>query len=727
MARKKQSIIQRSFSYMEIREDFLEGDDLDVRGASLRAAQNMKVLATRTTEARPGTFYMRTMMDAEDVIEIRPASGLTYGMILNNTSLQIIDIFGRVIHTETSVPWADAASLWVENFRSEIIIGDETAGMMILEYDSGSWSFTTFAFIGAAGGEAAQPYWAFELNTTIQPSALTGTITVTAADPIWVSAYVGQRIRYGQREIMVTEKISSTVLRGDVINRLPPSFRVTVEDSTEYRVGEAVIGADTNFQGLVIAISGYEIDVITLEYFEGPDVGEEFSSPGGSSVISAKVEISPLASPIWDEPLMSPLRGYPRSAGGISGRMVLIDFPQVPDLIALSSSRSIKDFKVGASDDDAIVRQVGDGKPRWLHAVNMGDLLLLSDNGVYFVPARENGVISPSTFNTVFIDEVGANEISPVKADDGVIFVESSGEQVSAAMLDANVISKWTIKPLTTFHNHQIKSPKKLCGPSLGSAAAEKYMFVVNGDGTLAAVSWQGNLRDEVVGFAPWDTEGLFVNVSPIFGGYWAIVDRVVEGGTVRFLERFSDDAYLDCSVETDGASETETLWVNGEELYVNGTPLAVRIPALKHLPGATVTYYARGWDGGDHVVNSDGTVTDEPEIVGSRQIGLNFQSNVWVWPIEQIESPRIGMLTARTIRTSISVQGTLGFQARRNGATDTVGAYGFGDDLSLPPVPRTKVYRFAVYGNRDHPEIEFTKHRPGPFRVLSIGQEVQI
>lgn len=727
MARSKQSIVQRSFSYMEIREDFLEGDDLDVRGASLRVARNMKVLATRVAEARPGLFFMRTMMDAEEVMEIRPASGLTYGLILNNTSLQVIDEFGRVIHTEATVPWTDATSLWIENFRSEIIIGDEVAGMMILEYDNGTWSFDAFSFIGAPGGEMAQPYWAFNTSTTVRPSALSGSITLTAGTPIWDAAYVGQRIRYGQREVLITEKISGTVLRGDVINRLPPSFRVTVDDSTEYRVGDAVIGADTNFQGLIIAISGYDIDVVTVEFFEGPDVGEELSGPTGSSLISAKTSISPLASPIWDEPLMSPLRGYPRSAGGISGRIVLIDFPQVPDLIALSSSRDIKDFKVGASDDDAIVRQVGDGKPRWLHAVNMGDLLLLSDNGVYFIPARDNGVISPSTFNTVFVDEVGASEIAPVKADDGVIFVEASGEQVSAAMLDANVISKWTIKPLTTFHNHQIKSPKKLCGPSLGSAAAEKYMFVVNGDGTLAAVSWQGNLRDEVVGFAPWDTEGLFVNVSPIFNGYWAIVDRVVEGGTVRFLERFSDDAYVDCAVETEGASANEILWVNGEELHVNGTPLAVRTPVLKHLPGATVSYYANGWDAGDHVVNSDGTVTTEPEIVGTRQIGLNFEATVMPWPIEQIESPRIGMVKARTIRASLSVQGTLSFQARRNGTTDTIGAYSFGDDLSLPPVPKTKVYRFAVYGNRDHPEIEFKKHRPGPFRVLSIGQEVQI
>jgi len=46
VARVKQTITQRDFSYMEIREDFLERDDLDVRKASLRGAENIRTLAS---------------------------------------------------------------------------------------------------------------------------------------------------------------------------------------------------------------------------------------------------------------------------------------------------------------------------------------------------------------------------------------------------------------------------------------------------------------------------------------------------------------------------------------------------------------------------------------------------------------------------------------------------------------------------------------------------------
>ena len=73
-----------------------------------------------------------------------------------------------------------------------------------------------------------------------------------------------------------------------------------------------------------------------------------------------------------------------------------------------------------------------------------------------------------------------------------------------------------------------------------------------------------------------------------------------------------------------------------------------------------------------------------------------------------------------------VSVQNTLAYQVSCNGVVNRVTSYGFGDDLSTPPTPKTEVRRFSIFGNRDHPEIIISKTRPGPFRVLAIGQKVQ-
>lgn len=727
MARVKQTIMQRAFSFMEVREDLLEADDLDLRAASLQSARNMRSLATRAVEARPGLFFIRDATGANDNYEIRPKADLKFNLQIGDDFLQVLDQNGFVIKDIQGAPWTAADTIWVEPFRSETIIGG-TFGMYSLIYDDGTWTLQPFTFDPAAGGEIAQPYWSFQPNVAIQPSARKGAITITASEPIWVEAYVGQRIRYNFREIEITEYVSTTELRGTVVNALPPSYAIQVSKIDQFRVGDAVVGADTGYEGIVTEIraSNNFVYMTTLSGFSGPDVGERVATSNGTAEVLGKTEVEPTApSTAWDEPLISPVRGYPRSASTASGRLMLLDFPDAAGVIATSSARGPKDFQTGANDDDAIVREYGDNSPRWLHAINMGDVVLFADNGVYYVPTRENGVLSPSTFNVIFVDEIGSSEIRPVKVEDGVIFVDASRERVSAALLDGNIYLKWSVRTMTTFHDHQIRDPIKLCGPSLGAGITEKYVFVINADGTLAAVSWQESIRDEQIGFAPWDTAGRFISVAPLFGGYWALVDRDIEGGTQRMLEKFSTDAYLDSAVVYTGASGTDYLEVNGENLEVNGEDLEVSRPAAPHIPGMTATGYAGGWDLGDDVVASDGTF-QSTGYEGERQIGLNFVAEIKLWPAELTDSRRIGSITARVFEAIISIQNTHGFEAILNRTTRKIGAYRFGDDLTEPPPPRTEVRRFTIFGNRDHPDITFRKTRPGRFRVLATGQKVQ-
>ncbi len=427
--------------------------------------------------------------------------------------------------------------------------------------------------------------------------------------------------------------------------------------------------------------------------------------------------IDPLPSTVWDEPLMSPLRGYPRSASAVSGRLAFVDFPQVPDLISISSARDIQDFKVGAADDDAIVRQEGDGSPRFLHAVNAGDLLLFSDRGCYYVPIRDNGVLTPSSFNAVLFDQRGCSPIRPVNVDDGVVFVEANGETISAALLDGNVYLKWSVRGLTLFHHHLVKSPRALCGPAISSPEAEKYLFIVNADGSLAAMSWSMKLGDETVGFSPWQTDGLYKGVAPIFGAYWTFVDRL----GVRMLERFSYDAFVDSAIAGGGTLLSAGLLVNGQPLTVNGQPFDVAQPGAPHLASRAVAVLDGDQYAGTVTAGSTGVlppVSVDPQDI---QIGLPFIARADIWPVELVDSPRIGMVTVRVIQMSVSVQDTTAFQIIANGETRTEGK--FVDGL---PQMQTRVARAPIMGRRDHPQIAVVKHIPGPFRILAVGQEVQ-
>lgn len=718
----KRTITQRSFLLGEVRDGFLEADDLDIRQASCLKAENMRVTATRGLHSRPGMFFVRDAAGGKDIIEIRPATSEIFGLIIMDTRAIIISEDGGQKFEINPSPWVSAGDVFVETFREKTVIGGPF-GLYELTYDNGSWSFAKYEFDVAAGGDLAQPYWSFVKDTTIRPSARTGAIDIIASKALWTPGYVGMKIRYGQREISVTSYTSPTRISGTVTDSLPPSYSIELDKTLGFKTGDAVVAVDTNFQGIIVNISGAFIEVLTTAFFDGPDNNEQISGPSTSAKVISKTEITPLESFIWDEPAMSPVRGYPKSGASAGGRLTLVDFPQVPDLICMSSSRGVNDFKAGAGDDDAIVRTTGDNSPRFLHVVNAGDLLLFSDRGLYYINIRDGNILTPSNFKATLFDKRSSSPVRPVSVDDGVVFVEASGEAIAACLLDGNIYLKWSVRTISTFHDPLIKSPIKLCGPSLFSEAPEKYMFVINKDGTIAAVSWFSDFAADSVGFVPWNTQGLFKTVSPVFGGYWAIVERDIGGTISNMIERFDDEALADCAVPVFASSALE---VNGLPLEVNGDPLSVISPGATPLAGADVHIYSGNWFGGVRTVGLDGVVPDIEDMPEDTYAGFNFKSSFMPWPVEVIDSPRAGMLKARLIRGSVSVLASGSFSIRANKHVRQVGGYKWGDALDAPPPSRTEVYRFSVVGRRDHPEIEITKEEPGILEVMALTQEVQ-
>jgi hypothetical protein len=167
----------------EMREEFLEADDLEVRQQSLRLARNVRITSARTLAARPGTIHRRTVGTAYDLVPLRPGAGLEFGLLVNDDSLEIIATDGSLLQTISPVPWTDGSEVWVEPFREDTVIGGAW-GLKILNYASGTWSMTDFTFADTTDSGIAQPYWAFYEDVRIQPSAATGAVTITASSAI---------------------------------------------------------------------------------------------------------------------------------------------------------------------------------------------------------------------------------------------------------------------------------------------------------------------------------------------------------------------------------------------------------------------------------------------------------------------------------------------------------------------------------------------------------------
>lgn len=712
MARRKQTIIQRDMSIGEVREDFLERGDAELRAVSVKGVSNMRPLSSGALEARPGLKYINQTWgdDLRILDEISDSDGNEYLFGIQGNFVVILNEDGTAAYNEPTVgvsvsnqqPLGDA---WITKINDRIFVGDEDA-FYSFDFTGPSTSppFLSRSYFKTAGNRSLQPFWVFNEGVTLQPSALTGTITVTASSGVFPAGYRATfetvYIRYAGKQIRMDTRVSDTEWNATVMEELPPSFRLTVSDESEIQVGDVVVGQDTNYQGQVVAIGSGTIDVVTISFYPGPDVSEKLASPRSTFTVSAKSSISPLATTFWDEQLMGEYRGYPRAGSNAGGRLVLTDFPGVPGVVAVSSARDPRDFDVGLGDDDAIVRQVGGSRIR--HAMNAGDLLLFSDQGSYVQELRGGNPLTPSNFNPVLLDRRGCNGVRPVLVGDGVIFIGSDNNTIFAALLDGNVFLKWSVIPLTDLHSQLINSPTQLCAPSLNSPDTEKYLIAVNADGTLAVIFYSQSLQGDQVGIFPWSTEGQFKTVVGAFGTYYAAVDRVLTSGTVRMLEKFEDGIFVDSAAEPASS------------------------PSTNHLRGKTVTIMDDRVVHGEYVVASDGSIADEPADPSNRQIGLDFTPSVSPWAVQVIQSARFGTFDARCVRFLVSVQGTASFQVRCNSHTRVLGGYSFGDPLDVPPQLLTRRYVIPVFGRRQNADLEVIRQQPGPFRILYLGQEVQ-
>lgn len=699
MARIKQPVIQRDFTYGEVREDFLEADDIDVRGKSLRRAKNLRVLASRGIEQRPGTRFS-AFVTAKQVHEVRIA-GTVLRLILWDAAVRLYDVAGALVFADTTVGWTSGNSLWIVPLDDTIYIGDPATGLYGLIYYAltDTWRLADITF---QGGLTA-PFWKYAQGITITPSARTGTITVTASDDAFVAAHVGSYIRYGEQHILIATYISPTQVTGIVEKTLPPSWTIEVASTAEFAVGEALVGQDSGFIGVVAEITSATLmKVLTTDNFDGPDASEKLSGPRGTQDVVAKTLISPVASQIWDEQLVSDARGWPGAGAAASGRLVLMDFPQLPHGIALSSLRRPDDFTAGAEDDDAIVRTIGRDGARMRHAVDLGDMMILSEGGSYIISLRDGNPLTPATFNPILVDNRGCNGVRPAVLADGLVFVGLNNTTIFAALLDGNIYLKWSVRPISIYHTQQNRTPVQLSGPPRGFAGPEQYLFIVNADGTAAAMSWDQSFKEQAVGFIRWETQGAFKWIAPVFSTYWMLIERVIGGVTLRCLEYLDFGAYLDCAVDADP----------------NGTGAA-------HLNGSTATVYWMGRQVGTGLVTG-GAVANMTDVTSAAQIGFGFEVEAAPWPVELLNSPRLGMVTVRAFTFTVSVQQSGPFDVICNAQRRSVGGWTFGDDLTEPQASVTKVYRVPVTGRRDHNDMSVIRTEAGPFRVLALGQEVQ-
>lgn len=219
-------------------------------------------------------------------------------------------------------------------------------------------------------------------------------------------------------------------------------------------------------------------------------------------------------------------------------------------------------------DDDAIFFSIAGEEVNEVQAVlELKFMLLMTAGAELFVQGNGSGVVTPSAINAATQSQYGCSNLRPLKVGDVLLFNQALGSFIRDFSFDFS-IDGYRGNDITIFSSHLFE------GYSVSDWAYQKIpdsiIWAVRSDGVLLSCTYVR--EQQVLAWARHDfTNGIVENICAIpENGEYAVylsIKRVIDGATVRYIERISsriwsdplDATYLDCFATYDGRNTTST------------------------------------------------------------------------------------------------------------------------------------------------------------------------
>lgn len=700
MPRRK--TLQTSFSAGELSPEIAMRQDADQYQNGAKSLLNRRMLIGGGHKRRPGSWWEAELATDPVITEFIVNQSTQY--VLAFTAGRM-DAFVRNIETGhltpagsiAGGPWSGAIYKemdWVQSGNTIFLTHAAMVPQRIMRTGAASWSRSAFEYSKGPNSRPEQPYLKLApTDVTLQPSALTGSVTLTSSAPWFSAGHVGSYLRYLSRVLLVTGLTDTTHVAATVIETLPGSQTLVVGSNAGFSIGEVIEGNTSSAKGIVTDLYGSTEIVVVISKGVTPFEAEDVFGPNAKTTVSSVSDAAPAATTQWDEQLFSPLRGYPSCVELHRNRLCFGGHPAAPDYLITSEIDNLYSFNVGTgADGDAIIESVGDaGASKIIQLFSAEQLLVLTDRGPYYVPESATAPFRPSSMAFYpFGSPWPITATAQAQAfDGGAVMV--SGSLVIKARQTGNLTSSWDADEVSLLSPHLVNTPTRLSVVSNFAGNPERYAVLRNSDGTLAVL--QLVEVQKIRNFTPWSTAGEYLSMASLSGDLYAAVKRTINGTTKYLLEKFDQSISLDAATQYATEAEmadhllsrygTTKVHVNTDVFYLGTYPLGLRIvPAGPYVAGL---YY-----------------TSEVETLP---------------PVIQDDEGQTAGDMMRIVECYVHVLGSARFAA--NGYT--LSSYRVTDDVSQPPPLKNGPQRFQFAGWQREPTISITQVDPLPLDILAI------
>ena len=356
------------------------------------------------------------------------------------------------------------------------------------------------------------PQYAFTLSTsnpagTLTPSAVDGSITLTASSGVFNASSVNQYINASPqgRARIVAYKSSTSV---EAVTEIP-FFNTS-----------AIANGDWELE------AGYEN--------------------------------------VWSAP-----RGWPRTCTFHEGRLYFGGSGTRPSTIWGSKVGLYFDFNPDqAYDDDAVEASLDTNTLNVITDIISGrDLQVFTTGGEFYVPQDGLTPITPNNFFVRTVSRNGSREgIRVQQVQSGTIYVQRQGKALNEFLFSDTTLS-YVSASISLLSSHLLVLPQELALRKATSTDESDALFVLNNNGNMTAYSI---LRQQnVVAPSRITTDGDFKDVAVDIEDIYTVVKRTFDGTDYYFVEVFDSTTFTDCAFTGGAAASASSLPHEGAELNV--------------------------------------------------------------------------------------------------------------------------------------------------------------
>lgn len=529
---------------------------------------------------------------------------------------------------------------------------------------------------------------------TLNPSGVSGTITVQSSEDFFTSEMVGGFLEIGyeraadewtaRRDISSTGTSSALKIRGEFQFRTnglwSGSIDVEISDTGAFAGEEETLRTfdgdqDENF--VVTLDTGTDLKHVRINATITGGSGKRYASieaidptvygwveiTGYTSATQVTCAVGSqlydsVATSFWSEGAFSDRRGHARTVTLHELRLVFGGTNTDRQTVWASQTDDFPNFETGTLDTDAYTYQIASTEQNEINWILSQRQLLIGTSGGEWVmdSGRDENVITPTNVRARRHSNYGSEYRQALAVDASTLFVRSGGERLSdfSYLFEQDGYSSGDLNLLSyDLTRGGIKQSvyQKKRDPFIWSA--------IDSDGSLACMAY--NQKQGVTGWTPIKSPGnsgndviesvTVVGRSGDEAEVWAVVKRVINTFTVRYIERLDSDGFdkqedaihyneQEGTVADTGTNLEDLVFLDsaytasGGDLTDNGDG-TFTIAGLDHLVGEAVICFADGArNGATHTVNVSGEITIEASSLTKATCGLPYTSTLRTLPL---------------------------------------------------------------------------------------------